>query len=70
MKIRECDLMVGSGDLENAKLCWEKGLSTFPNNPDMLNELGSVLVQLGELSKAADAYEEAMNQGMVVLSIV
>mmetsp|Transcript_16035 Transcript_16035/g.18957 ORF Transcript_16035/g.18957 Transcript_16035/m.18957 type:complete len:1102 (+) Transcript_16035:89-3394(+) len=62
-KIRECDLTVGSGDLESAKNCWEQGLLNFPANPDMLNELGTVLVQLGDLTKAVDAYEEAVGLG-------
>ena len=49
--------------LSVARACWEEGLTQFPKNNIMHNELGNVLVQLGEVERALDSYRTAQDLG-------
>ena len=49
--------------LNVARSCWEDGLKQFPRNNIMNNELGNVLVQLGEVESALESYRLAQEMG-------
>jgi len=49
-----------SSDLQKARLRYEQALTTKPNDPEALNGLGQVMVQLGRLDDAAACFARAI----------
>ena len=52
-----------------AKRCWETGLLFFPDNTVMRNELGNLLVQLGDFGRALEEYDAARKFGMKIAEL-
>jgi Tfp pilus assembly protein PilF len=65
-KIRECDLLQAMGRASLAKECWLDGLSLFPGNDLMYNELGNLYGQGGEYDEALDLYRQAAGLGSLI----
>ena len=56
-------------ELLGARRCWANGLAYFPGNTVMRNELGNLLVQLGDFGGALREYTEALERGMGIAEL-
>ena len=52
-------LQVGAGNLDEAMVAYDKGLSIHRDEPRLLNNMGTILLKKGEFSSAAGYFEQA-----------
>lgn len=52
-------LQVGAGNLDEALVVYDKGLSLHKDEPRLLNNMGTILLKKGEFSSAAGYFEQA-----------
>ena len=66
---RECGILQRVGHLSEAEACLLRGLTRWPMQANMHNELGNVQLRIGRLSSAAASYRSAIDLGMAIAEV-